>query len=95
MYIRSGSLDHMSVAIKMVKGKPVLITYKDEMMLVREKMEAMKLRKKVLDDFKARAHARAQKNNAKAKAARMDKLKYNKRTQHINKPIVASHTVWE
>ena len=49
VYIRSGSLYHMSVAIKMVKGKPVLISYKDELMLVREKMEAMKLWKKVLD----------------------------------------------
>ena len=44
VYIRSGSLDHMSVAIKMVKRKPVLITYKDEMMLISEKIEAMKLR---------------------------------------------------
>ena len=77
VYIRSGSLYHMSVAIKMVKGKPVLISYKDELMLLREKMEAMKLRKKVLDDFKDRAHARVQKNDAaeakakaKAKAAR-------------------------
>ena len=42
----------MSVAIKMVKGKPVLITYKDEMMFISENIEAMKLRKKLLDDFK-------------------------------------------
>ena len=57
VYIRSGSLDHMSVAIKMAQAQ--LITY--ELRLITEKIKEMKRRKKVLDGFLA--FDRAQKND--------------------------------
>ena len=59
----------MSVAIKMV-------TYQEELKLLTEKINAMKSQNKVLDDFKACAHA--QKNDAaeaKAKAEAEAKAK--------------------
>ena len=88
----------MSVAIKMAQAQ--LITYKDELTLISEKIEAMKRRKKVLDDFKACAHARAQKNdaakavdvftdaNAEAKAKAKAKRKAKRKAKKIAKAIV-------
>ena len=66
----------MSVSIKMVSGQHLKMSYKDELKLMTERMMAMKKRKEVLDNFKARALARAEKNyaaKAKAKAKRKAK----------------------
>ena len=72
----------MSVAIMKIKGQHVSLTYEEEIDLMIEYLKARKSRKKRLDDFKACAHARDQKNNAananakaKAKAKRKAKMK--------------------
>ena len=66
----------MSVSIKMVSGQHLKKTYKDELKLMTEQLMMMKKRKEVLDNFKARALARAEKHDAaKAKAKAKKKAK--------------------
>ena len=88
VYIRSGSLDHMSFAIKMAQAQ--LITYKDELTLISKKIKELKRRKKVLDDFTLTTNidvftdAKAQ-AKAKAKAKRKAKRKAERKAKAIAK----------
>ena len=79
----------------MVSGQHLQNNYKDELKLVTKQLMALKKRKEVLDDFKARAHARAMKNNAakaKAKAKRKAKAKAKRKYKAIAKATSKTHT---